>query len=90
MEAGGVTVVVPPHALECPRWLHLMVVVSDEMTDVKLGPNLHFAKPVLIDFGTTPVVYFWEDGQWITVYTIDTDQDGEVGEIFTDHFSRWA
>ncbi|MFQ6001710.1 MAG: hypothetical protein ACE5LG_08590 [Anaerolineae bacterium] len=90
LEAGGVTVVVPPHALDRARLLRLMVFVRDGQTVVRLGPHLQFEKLVLIDFGTVPVVYYWDNGQWVTIETIDADQDGEVGEILVDHFSRWA
>lgn len=90
LEAGGVRVVVPPHALERRKLLRLMVFVRDGRTEVRLGPELEFEELVLIDFGTAPVVYYWDDGEWDTVETIDADQDGEVGEILVDHFSRWA
>jgi hypothetical protein len=90
LEAGGVKVVVPPHALNRPRLLRLMVFVRDGQTVVRLGPELRFQELVLIDFGTAPVVYYWDNGQWVTVETIDADQDGEVGEILSYHFSRYA
>jgi len=90
LEAGGVRVAVPPHALERARRLTLMVFVRDGQTVVRLSPELQFEELVLIDFGTVPVVHYWDNGQWNTVETIDADQDGEVGEILVDHFSRWA
>jgi len=90
LEAGGVRVVVPPHALDRARPLRLMVFVHDGQMDVRLGPELQFQELVLIDFGNVPVVYYWDNGQWVTIETIDADQDGEVGEILVDHFSRYA
>jgi hypothetical protein len=90
LEGGGIRVVVPPHALDRPRLLRLMVFVRDGQTVVRLGPKLQFEELVLIDFGTVPVIYYWDHWQWVTVETIDADQDGEVGEILVDHFSRWA
>jgi len=67
-----------------------MVFVRDGQTGVRLGPELQFEGLVLIDFGTVPVVYYWDNGPWVTVETIDADQDGEMGEILVDHFSRWT
>lgn len=90
LEGGGVRVVVPPQALDRTRPLTLMVFVHDGQTAVRLSPELQFEELVLIDFGTVPVVYYWDHGQWVTMGTIDVDQDGEVGEILVDHFSRYA
>ncbi len=90
LKAGGVRVVVPPHALDRARLLRLMVFVRDGQSVVRLSPELHFEEPVLIDFGTAPVIYYWDNGEWGTVETIDVDQDGKVGEILVDHFSRYA
>ena len=90
LEAGGVRVIVPPQALERRRRLRLMVFVRDGQTAVSLGPELQFEELVLIDFGTVSTVYYWDNGQWVSVETIDADQDGEVGEILVDHFSRYA
>ena len=90
LEAGGIKVVVPPHALERRRLLRLRVFVRDGQTVVRLGPELEFEELVLIDFGTAPVVYYWDNGEWGTVETVDADLDGEVGEILSDHFSRYA
>ena len=90
LEAGGIEVVVPPHALDRARPLRLMVFVRDGQTVVMLAPELQFQEPVLIDFGTEPLVFYWDNGQWVTVKTIDADQDGAVGEILVDHSSRWG
>lgn len=90
LEAGGVKVVVPPQALNRAMLLRLMVFVRDGQMDVRLSPELRFKELVLVDFGTVPVVYYWDHGQWVTIETIDVDQDGEVGEILVDHFSRYA
>lgn len=90
LEGGGVRVVVPPHALDRARLLRLMVSVRDGQMAVRLSPELRFEELVLVDFGTVPVVYYWDHGQWVTIETIDVDQDGEVGEILVDHFSRYA
>ena len=67
-----------------------MVFVRDGQTVVMLASELQFEELVLIDFGTAPVVYYWDDGQWVSVETVDADQDGEGGEILADHFSRYA
>jgi hypothetical protein len=90
LEGGGVRVVVPPHALSRARLLSLMVFVGDGQMNVRLSPELQFQELVLIDFGTVPVVYYWDNGQWATIETIDADRDGEVGEILVNHFSRYA
>jgi len=90
LEGGGIRVVVPPYALDRARFLTLMVSVSDGQTQVRLSPELQFEEPILIDFGTVSMVYFWDNGQWVTIETIDADGDGEVGEILVDHFSRYA
>lgn len=67
-----------------------MVLVRDGQTVVRLGPELQFEELVLIDFGTAPVIYYWDHGQWVTVETSDEDQDGEVGEILVDRNSPYA
>lgn len=90
LEGGGIRVVVPPQALDNTRLLRLMVSVRDGQTAVRLSPELRFKELVLVDFGTAPVVYYWDHGQWVTIETIDVDQDGEAGEILVDHFSRYA
>lgn len=90
LEAGGVKVVVPPEALDRSKVLRLVVFYDGEWTDVTLKPDLEFDQSVLIDFGTTPVVHYWDQDHWVEIITIDADYDGEVGEILVDHFSRWA
>ena len=60
-----------------------MVFVRDDQTLVMLAPELQFEEPVLIDFVTVSMVYYWDSGQWVPVDTND-------GEILVDHFSRWA
>ena len=67
-----------------------MIFVCDGQTAVRLSPELQFQEAVLIDFGTAPVAYYWDNGQWVAVETIDADHAGEVGELLIDHFSRWA
>ena len=39
---------------------------------------------------TVSMVYYRDNGQWVTVEAIDADRGGEVGEILVDDFSRWA
>ena len=39
---------------------------------------------------TVSMVYYWDNGQWVTVGTIEEDRGGEVGEILVNDFSRWA
>ena len=90
LEAGGIKVVVPPGALVRPQVLRLAVFSDGEWTDVNLKPDLEFDQSVLIDFGTTPLVHYWDQDHWVEIITIDADHDGEVGEILVEHFSRWA
>lgn len=60
-----------------------MVFVRDGQTAVRLSPELQFQEAVLVDFGTAPVVYYWDSGQWVPVPTND-------GEILVDRSSPWA
>ena len=53
-------------------------------------PDREFDVPVLIDFGTVATVeYVGPHGSEI-ITTSDLDGDGEVGEIYSDHFSRFS
>ncbi|MCD6519827.1 MAG: hypothetical protein J7M05_07895 [Anaerolineae bacterium] len=91
LQVGKISVTIPPGAL--PRGGPVILTVISRRGGQFLAdfrPDYQFAKPVLMDFGTAPVVYYWEHGQRVPIQTSDLDGDGEVGEILSDHFSRYS
>ena len=91
LEVGGISVTIPVGAM--PEGGKVMLQVkstADGEFCADFLPNLTFAQPVMMDFGTTEVVYVGQGQDWTDIQTSDLDGDGAVGEILSDHFSRYS
>jgi hypothetical protein len=91
VEALDVSVTVYPGCM--PRGGRIILHVSRDRTGKVVAdflPDQTFDKPVLIDFGEAKVVV-WESPKGdIKIRTADVDGDGDGGEFWSDHFSRYS
>jgi len=91
LRVGEFGVVIYPESMPKggPIMLHARV-APDGAFVVQFHPERDFDAPVMMDFGTcAEVVYEGPQGNE-TIVTQDLDGDGEVGEIWSDHFSRYS
>jgi len=91
LAVGPVSVTLPPGAMPegGPVILHVKW-TDDGAFRADFHPDREFDVPVLIDFGTAETVVYSGPGGSEVIPTQDLDGDGEVGEIYSDHFSRFS
>lgn len=91
LTVGEVSVTVPAGALPKggPVIIHLTTDVDGQFRAAFL-PEGEFARPVLIKFGSAEVVYYHDRNTLQPIYTSDVDGDGQLGEVWQDHFSRYS
>lgn len=91
LEALDVSVTVYPGCM--PRGGRIILHVSRNRNGEVVAdflPEQSFSRPVLIDFGDARVVV-WESSKGdVTIRTADVDRDGDGGEFYSDHFSRYS
>jgi hypothetical protein len=91
LSVGPVRLVVPPGALPEGGPVVLRVKWTDAgQFEANFSPEREFAAPVMMDFGTVEVVYWESSAGTVAIQTDDLDGDGVVGEIYSDHFSRFS
>jgi len=91
LDAGPVRLLVPPDALPEGGPVRLRVVWNDRGRFVAdFTPDRQFDANVLMDFGVPKTVYYHSASGKVRIDTQDLDGDGEVGEIYSDHFSRFS
>ena len=91
LSVGSVKIVVPPGALPDGGPVVLRVRWNDNgdfIADFK--PDRVFAAPVMMDFGSGNVVYYHSSSGLVPIQTQDLDGDGEPGELYCNHFSRFS
>ena len=91
LTVGEVSVTIPAGAL--PHGGPVLVhVVTDSAGRFRADflPDYTFAKPVLMEFGDAPFVYYHAGTDLIRIETSDVDGDGDVGEVWMGHFSRYS
>ena len=91
LEVAGISVTIPVGAM--PEGGKVMLQVkssSDGEFVADFLPNPDFAQAVMMDFGTAEVVYLGQGRNLAQIWTSDLDGDGAVGEILSDHFSRYS
>lgn len=91
LTVGDVSVTVPARAL--PKGGLVMIHLTtdaDGRFRADFLPERKFAGPVLIKFGSAEVVYYHYRNTLQPIATSDIDSDGEVGEVWMDHFSRYS
>jgi len=91
LTVGDVSVTVPAGALPKggPVMIHLTA-DPDGQFRADFLPDRKFSSPVLIKFGSAEVVYYHYRNTLQSIVTSDIDGDGEVGEVWMDHFSRYS
>jgi hypothetical protein len=91
LEALDVSVTVYPGCM--PRGGRIIMHVTRDRNGEVVAdflPEQEFSRPVLIDFGEAPVV-IWESSHGdVYIRTSDVDGDGDGGEFYSDHFSRYS
>jgi len=91
LSVGPVSVTLFPGSLPEGGPVVLHVKWTDEgVFRADFHPDRAFDVPVLIDFGTAETVVYTSHGSTEVIVTEDLDGDGEVGEIYSDHFSRFS
>jgi len=91
LTVGRVSVTVPAGALPQggPVVLHVAT-DSEGRFRADFLPNYSFARPVLMKFGAAPFIYYHTGHDCIRIDTADIDGDGEGGEVWMGHFSRYS
>lgn len=91
LSVGPVSVTLFPGSLPEGGPVVLHVKWTDEgVFRAGFHPDREFDVPVLIDFGTAETVVYSGHGGSEVIITQDLDGDGEIGEIYSDHFSRFS
>lgn len=84
LQVMDISVTIPPGAMPKGGPVVLMVTKSaNGFTQADFLPERQFEQPVMIRFGTAPLVYYWSRGRTVSIET-----DG--GEFISDHFSRYS
>lgn len=91
LAVGDVSVTIPAGAMPGGGRIKLQVwTYSDGHIEAQFLPDREFARPVLMNMGSCAVVY-WVDGRWsVPIRTADLDGDGDLGEWWSTHFSRYS
>lgn len=91
LTVGQVSVMIPAGALPQggPVLLHV-IADSEGRFRADFLPNYTFARPVLMKFGTAPIIYYHDGHTLVPIQTSDIDGDGEIGEVWMGHFSRYS
>ncbi len=90
LQVGEFSVTVPVGALPKGGPVIIRTMQRDDWFQVDFLPERQFAAPVMMDFGTAPVIYYEHNGTQDEIWTSDLDGDGQVGEIYSNHFSRYS
>ncbi len=90
LQVGEFSVTIPAGALPKGGPVIIHTMQRDNWFQVDFLPERQFAAPVMMDFGTAPVIYYQHNGTQNEIWTSDLDGDGQVGEIYSDHFSRYS
>jgi len=91
LTVGDVSVTIPPGAL--PKGGPVMIHLTADRNGgfcVDFLPDRKFTRPVLIKFGSAEVVYYHYRNMLVPIRTSDIDGDGELGEVWMEHFSRYS
>ncbi len=91
LNVNGFAVTVPSGAL--PNGgiiIERVTVKGNGEFSVEFYPDYRFSEDVIMDFRSAETVYYHSDSGLIAIPTYDLDNNGEVGEFFSEHFSRYS